>query len=131
MKILCCLFHLQVIVDGGGGGSRGGIADQIRALNALRDDGILTDAEFDSKKKQLLGFGDDVSVGSRVAVKGKGTGVVRFVGRHAENGQPRIGVELDDPVGKNNGTVKVCGVLCPLYARRRSLVVLSCPGCLG
>ena len=77
------------------------------------------------------GFGDDVSVGSRVAVEGKGNGVVRFVGLHAENGKPRIGVELDDPVGKNNGTVKVCGVLCPLYARRRSLVVLSCPGCLG
>ena len=78
---------------------------------------------------QFGGF--DVSVGDRVAVEGKGNGVVRFVGLHAENGQPRIGVELDDPVGKNNGTVKVCGVLCPLYARRRSLVGLSCPGCLG
>ena len=54
MKILCGLFHLQVIVDGGGGGSGGGIADQIRALNALRDDSILTDAEFNKKKKSLI-----------------------------------------------------------------------------
>ena len=47
---------MQVIVDGGGGGgsSGGGIADQIRALDALRDDGILTDAEFNSKKADLL-----------------------------------------------------------------------------
>jgi len=44
----------HIIIDGGGGGSGGGIADQIRALDALRDDGILTDAEFDSKKKELL-----------------------------------------------------------------------------
>jgi hypothetical protein len=53
-----------------------------------------------------LEVGGDVSVGDRVAVGGKGNGIVRFVGSHAENGNPRIGVELDDPVGKNNGTVK-------------------------
>ena len=49
----------------------------------------------------------DVAVGDRVSVEGKGAGVVRFVGPHAENGKPRVGVELDDAVGKNNGTVKV------------------------
>ena len=76
-----------------------------------------------------LQVGGDVSVGDRVAVEGKGNGVVRFVGLHAENGKPRIGVELDDPVGKNNGTVKVCGVLCPLYAR--PWLWLSCPSCPG
>jgi len=54
-----------------------------------------------------LQFGADVAVGDRVSVEGKGAGVVRFVGPHAENGQPRVGVELDDAVGKNNGTVKV------------------------
>ena len=49
-------FRLQVIVDGGGGGGGGGggIPAQIKALDELRDQGILTDAEFDSKKKDLL-----------------------------------------------------------------------------
>ena len=50
----------------------------------------------------------DVSVGDRVSVDGKGHGVVRFVGPHAKSGKPRIGVELDEALGKNNGTVKVC-----------------------
>ena len=53
-----------------------------------------------------LQVGADVAVGDRVSVEGKGAGVVRFVGPHAENGKPRVGVELDDAVGKNNGTVK-------------------------
>jgi hypothetical protein len=30
------------------------VADQIRALGALRDDGALTDEEFQAKKAQLL-----------------------------------------------------------------------------
>eukprot|EP00729_Bicosta_minor_P006060 gene6060-18469_t len=33
-------------------------------------------------------------------------GTLRFVGLHAESGKPRCGVELDEPLGKNNGTVK-------------------------
>lgn len=49
-------------------------------------------------------------VGKRVTVEGyegmKGT--IRFVGKHIKEGTTRIGVELDKPVGKNNGTVKVC-----------------------
>lgn len=48
-------------------------------------------------------------VGKRVTVEGyddvKGT--IRFVGKHAKDGTLRVGVELDTPVGKNNGTVKV------------------------
>ena len=47
------------------------------------------------------------AVGDQVMVQGKGHGVVRFVGPHAETGRPRIGVQLDRAVGKNNGTVKV------------------------
>lgn len=51
------------------------------------------------------------------AVKGK----LRWVGDHFKNGFPRCGVELDHPMGKNNGTVggdyyfscpENCGVLC-------------------
>ena len=57
--------------------------------------------------EDYLHVGADVAVGDRVSVEGKGAGVVRFVGPHAENGKPRVGVELDDAVGKNNGTVKV------------------------
>lgn len=32
------------------------VADQIRKLAALRDDGLITSEEFDAKKKQLLGL---------------------------------------------------------------------------
>jgi hypothetical protein len=53
-----------------------------------------------------LEVGADLAVGDRVSVEGKGAGIVRFVGPHAENGKPRVGVELDDAIGKNNGTVK-------------------------
>eukprot|EP00729_Bicosta_minor_P016960 gene16960-16888_t len=47
-------------------------------------------------------------VGQRVTVQGydgvKGT--IRFVGKHAVEKTRRVGVELDKPVGKSNGTVK-------------------------
>ena len=47
-------------------------------------------------------------IGKRVTVAGyddcKGT--IRFVGMHATERTKRVGVELDKPVGKNNGTVK-------------------------
>ena len=46
------------------------------------------------------------AVGDRVGVKGKGWGIVRFVGPHHLEGTPRLGVELDGPTGKNDGTVK-------------------------
>ena len=45
------------------------------------------------------------AVGDRVAINGKGAGTVRFAGPHHVEGTPRLGVELDDPTGKNNGTV--------------------------
>ena len=47
-----------------------------------------------------------VSVGDRVTVAGKGAGIARFVGNHAIAGTPRIGIELDEPRGKHNGTIK-------------------------
>jgi dynactin complex subunit len=48
-----------------------------------------------------------MKVGERVEVAGKGLGVVRFVGEtdFAPNVQ-WIGVELDAPNGKNDGSVK-------------------------
>ena len=33
-------------------------------------------------------------------------GTIRFLGKHVESGKPRVGVELDAPAGKNDGTVK-------------------------
>ena len=45
-------------------------------------------------------------VGARVTVEGYSCeGTIRFVGVHHVKGIERCGVELDDPVGKNNGTV--------------------------
>lgn len=45
-------------------------------------------------------------VGKPCEVIGVGSGVIRFVGVHAKNNEPRIGVEMNDPKGNNNGTVK-------------------------
>ena len=47
-----------------------------------------------------------VNVGDKVDVLNKGTGTARFIGAHHISGESRIGVELDSPNGKNNGTVK-------------------------
>ena len=45
-------------------------------------------------------------VGRRVRVEGYTCiGVLRYVGPHKVSGKPRCGVELDLPLGKNNGTV--------------------------
>ena len=68
-----------------------------------------------SDGKQYRGH-DDVKVGDRVTVSGyQGAGVVRFVGGiNAQRAhgvaapsnlslKPRVGVELDNPVGANNG----------------------------
>jgi hypothetical protein len=45
-------------------------------------------------------------VGRRVKVEGyQCEGTLRFFGIHHSKGQPRCGVELDKPDGKNNGTV--------------------------
>ena len=45
-------------------------------------------------------------LGDRVTVEGYGVpGTVRFLGKHAEAGSKRVGVELDDAIGKNSGTV--------------------------
>ena len=47
-------------------------------------------------------------IGSRVTVTGYDcSGTIRFVGKHATEKSKRVGVELDEPIGKNNGSVKV------------------------
>jgi hypothetical protein len=49
-----------------------------------------------------------IDVGKRVTVEGYNgfKGTIRFVGKHAIEKTPRVGVELDEPIGKSNGTVK-------------------------
>ena len=44
-------------------------------------------------------------IGRRVEIDGYGEGVITFVGLHVVNCLPRIGVDLDLPVGINDGTV--------------------------
>lgn len=57
--------------------------------------------------EQMTKF-ESSDVRKRVVVQGYSVkGTVRFVGAHAEDGTACVGVELDDAVGKNNGTVKV------------------------
>lgn len=34
-----------------------------------------------------------------------GRGTIRYIGNHKDKKQPRIGIEMDYPVGTNNGTV--------------------------
>ena len=49
-------------------------------------------------------------LGCQVAVQGYACpGTLRFVGLHAVSGTPRCGVELELPLGKNDGTVRVVG----------------------
>jgi len=52
----------------------------------------------------VSGFAVD-AVGKACVVTGVGSGIIRFVGLHAEKQEPRIGVEMNKPKGKNNGTV--------------------------
>ena len=62
-------------------------------------------------------------VGRRVAVQGYPcSGVLRYFGPHHERGTTRCGVELDKPLGKNNGTV---GVSRRRHARNPMVRVIS------
>lgn len=45
------------------------------------------------------------SVGQACLVVGKGRGVIRWFGILKHNGEERVGVELDKPVGKNDGSL--------------------------
>jgi serine/threonine protein kinase len=63
---------------------------------------------------------------------GKNEGFIRFIGLHAENGEPRVGVELDAPLGKNNGTVNEekyfeCTMLHGTLCKPDRVTVLAAP----
>lgn len=55
--------------------------------------------------KGVAGFAPLYSVGKPCIITGVGSGVIRFVGLHAEKKESTIGVEMNKPKGKNNGTV--------------------------
>lgn len=57
-----------------------------------------------SVKASIKGFSAS-DVGKPCIVVGVGSGTIRFVGLHAEKNDARIGVEMNKPKGKNNGTV--------------------------
>jgi hypothetical protein len=55
--------------------------------------------------KDVEGFKTS-DIGKDCVVTGLGSGVIRFVGFHGEHtSEPRIGIEMSKPKGKNNGTV--------------------------
>jgi hypothetical protein len=77
-------------VGGGGGGS--GVQVNDKTLKLSSSDG-----------KNITSR----SIGARCSVSGyPSTGTIRFVGLHKQNLNPRVGVELDEQVGKNNGIVQ-------------------------
>ena len=65
----------------------------------------LQQASSDCTIAEEQDFGLWMEVGDRVSVIGRGCGVVRFVGQHHVDGTPRVGVELDEATGLNDGTV--------------------------
>eukprot|EP00940_MAST-03C_sp_MAST-3C-sp2_P001488 g1488.t1 len=59
-----------------------------------------------SKIRDWVGLSIDVRVGDRCTVGDRGAGVVRYVGKTKFAGGIWVGVELDLPKGKNDGSVK-------------------------
>lgn len=49
---------------------------------------------------------DDISVGMRCSTSKYGSGIVRYIGNFGDNVGVRIGIELDQPLGRNDGTAK-------------------------
>eukprot|EP00049_Salpingoeca_infusionum_P016609 m.341864 g.341864 ORF g.341864 m.341864 type:complete len:2216 (+) comp16115_c0_seq11:108-6755(+) len=75
------------------------------------DDAMLYDNTAPSSKGALVDFGFDEAVsaehvGERVQVQGYAClGTLKFFGEHVTKGGLRCGVDLDEPIGLNDGTV--------------------------
>lgn len=59
-----------------------------------------------SKRSSLVRGEDSFSVGSRVVVNSELSGTIRFVGTTSFQTGKWVGVELDEPLGKNSGVVQ-------------------------
>jgi len=78
----------------------------------VADDGVKFDGPYNNVEP-VSEAGDEKTsrkankhdVDERCYVAGYGQGTIRFYGKHAETGKKKIGVELDQPLGKSNGTV--------------------------
>ena len=102
----------------------GGETDDSAAVGQAEDDMMYGNVDtsqalsaIDSAKQGIT----EADVGRRCVVEGyEVQGVVRFVGAHATKKGPRVGVELDEAVGINNGTIAVSQDKTP------SVALLSC-----
>ena len=58
-------------------------------------------------KKKSTDADSAIIIGARVRVMGKGKGTVRYIGvlHTSTTGEPKVGVELDRPSGKNDGSL--------------------------
>ena len=100
-------------IDGGGGGGSGG-GGMALLRGKSEKDGTLKKEKKEKKKKtkkkkkSTASSIDRASVGMRCKVKGyECGGTIRFVGPHHEKeDEVRVLIELDNAVGKNDGTVK-------------------------
>ena len=64
-----------------------------------------SDIELQERRAPKITIGPQ-HIGLAVSVSGYGCkGRLRFVGTHKQHNTPRIGVEFDEPAGKNDGTV--------------------------
>jgi dynactin 1 len=52
------------------------------------------------------GVTEDITIGSRVIVNNDLSGIIRFVGNTSFQTGKWVGVELDEPLGKNSGVVQ-------------------------
>jgi hypothetical protein len=84
----------------------GALAGEAQPANVTtEDESNVAIADASSPAKQKL---TKAHVGSRCTVQGIDgcEGTIRFVGKHKEDGKKKVGVEMDQPVGKHKGTVK-------------------------
>lgn len=124
--------HCLITAEAGPGGMKYGLQRSKRSFDRIEDlashyaESMPSEGQLPCKLRlpgSHADYGvDDADVGSPCDVEGYAVrGTLRFFGRHAVNGQMRCGVELDHPIGKNNGTVSGhvyfscppnCGILC-------------------
>ena len=91
-----------------GGGGGGGAAKKESAKKEEKKPAASAGSDDRTGMEPLAEFkGWKLSeIGSRVTTEENGAGTVRFIGLTQDTQKPRIGVELDEPNGKNSGTVK-------------------------
>lgn len=87
---------------------------------------------YDNVESFLMAVNDNVtslsaaSIGSRVTIDGYDcAGTLRFYGRHHTKNSLRCGVDLDEPIGNNNGTVDVSFKKIPMDNRLRAINTLN------